>query len=124
LSNFVTYYNALQAYIHNGEAAVVGVVNSVENTVEGFIGNNTEAIANDISQASTIIQEGAALILDNVNVTGVVNFTQFWKADFDLESVTIGEILADISIGSNIVSQAEAWFTSFFASGDIEALLG
>jgi hypothetical protein len=56
-----------------------------------------------------------------VNITGVVNFTQFWSPNFDLDNVTIGEILADINIASNVVVQVESWFTAFFINGGLDA---
>jgi hypothetical protein len=58
-----------------------------------------------------------------VNITGAINFTQFWTPNFDLESVTIGEILNDLSIASNIVGQVENWFSAFFVNGGLTNLL-
>lgn len=95
LANYVTYYNAVQAYVELGESTL---------DVSG-------------TQLEQILLSGAQLILQNANVTGAISFTDFWSPDFDLESVTVGEIINDLSIASNIVSQVEVWFTSFVVEG-------
>lgn len=50
--------------------------------------------------------------------------TQFWRPEFDLDTVSIGQIKRDLSIVSNIVVQVEGWFTAFFINGGVDAILG
>jgi len=38
--------------------------------------------------------------------------------------VSIGEILADLRVASNFVSQVEGFFNAFYVSGGVDAILG
>lgn len=59
-----------------------------------------------------------------IEVEGAENFTQFWKPEFDLDSVTIGDILVDLKVASNLVSAVENWFVAFYVNGGIDLILG
>ena len=38
--------------------------------------------------------------------------------------MTIGEILNDLSVASNLVSQVQNFYTAFYVSGGVDAILG
>jgi hypothetical protein len=125
LQAYVTYWNALQAYAAIGESSVSGAVSSIESIASSLIQGAEGDISVSVSDLESLLASGSALVLQNVNLTGAINFTEFWTPNFDLESVTIGEILTDISIASNIVSQVETWFSAFFgANGGLDSILG
>lgn len=123
LSAYVQYWNALQQFAVAGENEISGAVGSIESIAAGLISQIKGEVNVSVSDLENLLQAGGALVLSNVNLTGAVNFTQFWSPNFDLESVTIGEILADLSIASNVVSQVENWFSAYFVNG-VSSFLG
>ena len=99
-------------------------MSSLESAAAGLIQSVEGEVSVSVSDLENLLAQGGALVLQNVNLTGAINFTQFWTPNFDLESVTIGEILTDLSIASNIVGQVESWFSAFFVNGGLTNLIG
>lgn len=124
IQNYVTYWNAVQNYIAQGEAILSGAASGVSSAAGGLLGSYEAQIRAGIDQARDILSQGALLISENVQINGTAEFTQFWKPEFDLDTVSIAEIKRDLSIASNVVVQVEGWFTSFFVNGGVDAILG
>lgn len=81
-------------------------------------------ISVSVSEIESLLEAGSALVLESVNITGAINFTEFWSSSFDLESVTIAEVLTELSVASNIVVQVESWFSAFFVCGGLNDFFG
>jgi len=124
IQNYVTYWNAVQNYIAQGEAILSGAANGIEGAAGNLLGSYEEQIRAGIEQARNILAQGALYISENVQINGTAEFTQFWSSDFDLDTVSVADIKRDLSIVSNIVVQVEGWFTGFFVNGGIDAILG
>lgn len=124
IENYVTYWNAVQNYISEGEAILAGAASGVSGAASGLLGSYEEQIRAGIDQARDVLSQGAILISENIQINGTANFTQFWKPEFDLDTVSLAEIKNDLSIASNVVVQVEGWFTSFFVNGGVDAILG
>lgn len=115
IQNYVSYFNAVQVYVSQAKS----VVSSATSVIGGLIQNIKGQYSSDIQSVEAILGEGASLIVGNLNVTGQINFTDIWSPSFDLESVTIGEILNDINTASNVITQVRVWFSTFFVNGGI-----
>lgn len=89
IENYVTYWNAVQTYIAHGEAILSGAASGVSGAAGGLLGSYEEQIRAGIEQAREILSQGALLISENVQIDGTANFTQFWKPEFDLDTVSI-----------------------------------
>jgi len=124
IQNYVTYWNAVQSYIAQGEAILAGAASGVEGAAGNLLGSYQAQVQAGIDQAREILSQGALYISENVQINGTANFTQFWSPDFDLDTVSIGQIKNDLSIASNVIVQVEGWFTGFFVNGGVDAILG
>ena len=122
LQSYITYYNALQVYLEVGINSVEGAVENILSVAEALIPGIVNEFGSDLGKIESIILSGAELVLQGANVTGTANFTEFWQPGFDLESVTISEILNDLSIASNVVVQVETWFTNVFLNSGLQAI--
>jgi hypothetical protein len=121
IQSYVTYWNALQAYVAVGESAVSAIEGIASSLTVGISGE----ISSVISDIEQIVVSGAGVVLGDVNATvGYLNFTDFWSPIYDLENVTIAEILVDIRAASSVVVKVESWFTAFFINGGINAIFG
>lgn len=106
IQNYVTYFNAVQGYV----AQVKGAVNTAGSVISGLLSGIKGQVSSDVQSAESILGEGASLIVGNLNVSGQISFTEFWKPDFDFDNVTVGEIIADINTASNVITQVKLWF--------------
>ena len=128
IQNYVTYWNAVQTYISEGEAILGSVAGGISGTVGGAVGgvygSYEDQIRSGIVEAQQIISSAALYFNQTTIISGTANFTQFWKPEWDLDSVSIAEIKQDLNITSNVIGQVSYWFTSFFVEGGVDAVLG
>jgi hypothetical protein len=86
----VEYYNALQIKLAAPVVNASMPSNSSENSTSG-------------SGSSS-----------NVTVVVLLNFTAIWLPKYDLSSITVAKVVADLNASSSIIINTTSWFHLFF----------
>jgi hypothetical protein len=97
ISNFLQYTSAIEAFITAHAPSVTTAGGSV--VVGGVTVANTTG-PSPVIDFSNIISFVESL---NITVPEVQNFTDVWSATYDLPDVSVTQVIADLSVASNIV---------------------